>query len=424
MISTAAMITDVAIDKFVMVRSDEHKALAAAHTLFVIRGALLSIILVLTAHSTADFFGVPQFSDSFALAGVIPFLQSFMNLGIIQVQRSYDYRPLALTLLFSQTAALIAVVVAAYVLRDHRAIIVSYVTEAVANCIASRLLSKHPYRIRPDRVELLKALSFGVPLIVNGVGLAVMSQFDRLLIGHWFGVNVLATYAVILSVAVVPINLIHRILGTLSLSYISSKANDDWTASDNYLALVFLWGVVATSYTLFVATTLDWLTPLIFGPNFNVGTVVHILIMVIAFCGVAKGAPMNLLLATGKTAKLSLLNLSSGLGLILSLILIHWWPRFEIALFGNAIGNLVSYALFVAISAASLGERGKPSLVDTAGAVGVSAIIILTFELRPELTFGARGFLFGVGLLAIIIQSAFGLYRHKTFTNLVLQHRT
>ena len=422
-IATAGLVTDVALDKFVMVRSDEHKALAAAHMFSIIRGALIAMALIVSAPRTAAFFGVPQFSASFAILAIIPFVQSLGHLGITQIQRNYDYAPATLAQLFAQIGALIAVVPAAYVLRDHRAIIVSFLTEAVIYCIASHLLARNPYRLRPDRMVFYEAVAFGMPLLVNGIGLAMISQFDRLLIGHWFGVDTLAIYAVILNVAIVPISLIHRVFGTMGLSYISARKKDHLVTPDDYLALVFLWGAIATIYTLFVAITLDGLTPLIFGSHFRVSPIVHILVMVMAFCAVAKGAPTSLLLATGKTARLSLLTLSGGSGLIFSFVLIQWWPRFEIALVGTAAGNLLSYVVFFIASSAWLGSRRRAILIDTAGALGVLITFIITFWFRPELTFEARGALLAVGLLAIIVQLAFGLRPHKMFTNLLLRPR-
>ena len=56
--------------------------------------------------------------------------------------------------------------------------------------------------------------------------------------------------------------------------------------------------------------------------------------MVMAFCQVARGAAVSILLATERTKTLSLLSLSGGLGLALALVLVHWWHQFEVVLIG------------------------------------------------------------------------------------------
>ena len=184
-IGTAELVTDVAFDKFVMVNSDEDSSLAAAHILSIIRGVLLALVFIVSGPSIAAFFGVPQFSASFALVALVPFVRSFSHLGIVQVQRSYDYAPGTCAQLFAQAAALVAAFAGAYVLRDHRAILVSYVMEALVYCAASHALARKPYQLRSNQVTLYAAISFGIPLLINGGALAILSQLDRMLIGHW-----------------------------------------------------------------------------------------------------------------------------------------------------------------------------------------------------------------------------------------------
>jgi O-antigen/teichoic acid export membrane protein len=417
-IGTAGLISDVAIDKFVMVRSDEQRALAAVHMLSIIRGALIALALIVSASKVSQFFGVPQFSVSFALIAIVPFVRSFWHLDVVQVQRSHNYFPLMLTQLLAQVAALIATLPAVYILPDHRAILVVLVIESLVFCVASHLLARKPYRLQSDRAEFSAALSFGIPLLANGIGLALFSQLDRILIGHWFDVSTLATYAVILNMTIVPIALIHRVLGTLGLSYVSSRMQGSSVLDDDYLALVFVWGSVAASYALFVAVTLDWLIPLVFGSHFSVSPLVHILIVMFSFSQVAKGAPVTLLIATGRTATLSLFTLISGVGLIFAVILVHWWPRFEVVLLCIVIGDFLSYGLLFFTKAVWSGSRRSAVLIDTASSLGSLTIIVLLFWFKPELTFAARGIILSAGLLAIVVQIASGVPRHRALANL------
>ncbi len=417
---TAALVTDIAIDKFVMVRSAEARALAAAHLLSVVRGGLLAFVLFVSAPYAAVFFGVPEASASFALVALIVFIRSFEHFRITQVQRNHDYAPKTIAHLVSHLTALGVALPAAYILRDHRAIIVSLFAEAISYCLATHVLARVPYSIRPDRAEFYACAFFGIPLLLNGIGLALYSQLDRLIIGHWFGVSTLATYAVILNMAVVPITLIHRTVGTMGLTYISSRMRNNAVLVDDFLALVFLWGTIATAYTLFVAMTLDLLTPLIFGSHFSVSSWAQMAIMVMAFCQVARGAAIGYFLATEKTTTLSLLTLSGGLGLGLAFVLIHWWPQFEVVLIGLAAGDLFSFALFYFTSTDWLGPRRRTVLKDLSSALCVLVAIALTFGLRPEFTLEARATVLGVGLLAIVAQLASGLRRHSKLTSLLL----
>jgi O-antigen/teichoic acid export membrane protein len=416
MLGIASLVTDVAIDKFAVIEADEsgNEALAAAHMLSLIRGVVVTLILVAGAPAMAALFGVPQFSESFAFAALVPFIASFAHLGIKQVQRHYDYAPETLTILVSNLAAIFALVIAVRILGDHRAIIVSFLVEAVSFVLASHLLARTRYRLRANRDLSRKALSFGIPLMFNGIGLALMSQFDRALVGHWFGVDMLAKYSVLLSIAVVPVGLVLRVFGTMSLSFILSNISKGSLASDQYGFLVFLFAVLAVLYSFFVALTLDWATPLIFGRSFDVTLSVHLLLTAIVFLRLQRaGAPTNLLLATGRTRELALLNLSGGLGLALALAFLYWSARFETLLLGLVCGDMLSFLLFFFASSIVVSKNRSFLAIDLAMAFGVLAIILGTLAYDPDVSLVARTSLFGVGAIGIVLQVVVGLRIHR-----------
>lgn len=420
----AALITDVAIDKFVMVRAAEARALAAAHLLSIVRGGLLALGLIVGAPYAAAFFGVPEASTSFTLLAPITLIRSFEHFRITQIQRNHDYASKTIAQLASQVMAVVVALPAAYILRDHRAILVSFLTESVVYCVAGHVLARVPYSIRPDRAEFYACVSFGIPLLFNGIGLALYSQLDRMLVGHWFGVSTLATYAVILNMAVVPITLIHRTVGTIGLTYISSRMKNNSVLPNDYVALVFLWSVIATTYTLFIALTLDLLTPLIFGSHFIVSPLAQMSIMVMAFCQVARGAAISFLLATERTTTLSFISLSGGLGLGAAFVMIHWWSQFEVVLIGAAAGDLLSFALSCIASTSRLELRRRAVFKDVGVAFGVLVAIVVTFSLRSEPSLGARVTLLSVGLLAVAAQVTFGFRGDNTIKAILFGART
>jgi O-antigen/teichoic acid export membrane protein len=416
MLGIASLVTDVAIDKFAVIEADESgtEALAAAHMLSLVRGALLSLVLVASAPAIAALFGVPHSGTSFALVALVPLINSFVHLGIKQVQRHYDYVPETLCLLSSNFAAICTLLVAIWVLRDHRAIIASFLMEAIVYVLASHLLALTQYRIKASRTLIRKALSFGIPLMFNGVGLALMAQFDRALVGHWFGVDMLASYAVLLSISIMPISLVLRVFGTMSLSFILSKLSKGLLTSEQYGFLVFLFAVLSVIYSLFIALCLDWATPLIFGPSFNVAISTQLLLTVIAFLRLQRGgAPTNLFLATGRTKELAMLNLFGGVGLGLASLLLWWSPRFEMLLWGLAAGDMVSFLVFLFASSAIISLSKFHLIFDFGMAFVVLGIILGMLAYYPEATLLARLTILGVGTAGVALQAAIGLWHHR-----------
>jgi O-antigen/teichoic acid export membrane protein len=171
--------------------------------------------------------------------------------------------------LLSAIAGLIVVVPAVFVWGDHRAMIVGLIAQPVVYCLTSHMLARTPYRLLSDKEILKSVLSYGIPLALNGIGLAILSQFDRILVAYWLDVRTLALYAIILNLSYVPISLMDRVFGKIALSYLVTKLSAHDTA-EKYGISALIFSVLASAYALFLAITLDILVPLIFGHNFSV----------------------------------------------------------------------------------------------------------------------------------------------------------
>ena len=136
----------------------------------------------------------------FPVGSLIPLICSFANLGIKQIQRDYDYRPEALAITTSSVTALaVAALAAATIMADHRVIVLAFLIEAAVYVAASHIFARSPMWVIPDLGTLRRSLAYGVPLMLNGAGLALIGQADRVVVGRLFGMDILGVYAVIFS---------------------------------------------------------------------------------------------------------------------------------------------------------------------------------------------------------------------------------
>lgn len=419
MISFSWMITDVALDRFVLIEADE-ATLAAAHILSIGRAVLMAIALWIGAPSIAAIFGVPQFSSSFAYMAFVPLLEGFVHFGIKQIQRDYHYLPETISKVASALVGLIVIWPALAIFGDHRVVVASFIAEKAIFVVASHLLARESYSLITNKSTLLAALRFGLPLTLNGLGLAAFSQLDRIIVGHWFGVESLANYAVILNVGIIPMSLLSQIMGRLGVSYLLGGSKKLSAEADTYHLMVVLYFVVAVAYALWVALTLDVLTVLIFGRNFVVNPYVHVLITVIAFFRLQRsGAPSIFLVATSRTRELAFINLASGFGLAAAVLFVALSPHLESMLFGILLGDILVLILFLFISSARIVGRGRGSVFDFWVAVLAISSVAGSLAWEPQFSWKARGFVLVVGLSAMSLQATLSLIRHKYIRNLL-----
>jgi O-antigen/teichoic acid export membrane protein len=412
-IGLAGLVTDVGLDRFVMVNKST-QALSAAHVILILRGCLLALLLVGTAPWTAELFGISQFTSSFALAGVVPFVGGFAHLGIKRIMTDYNYGRESIAQLISNLAAIAAIFIAVMILHDHRAIIVGFVAESFFYVVLTHLLAHAPYRLQTDRETLKEALSFGLPLTLNGIALATISQVDRVMVGHLFGVAILGFYAVILNMALTPVSMILRVFGSLGLPYMIRAREDTSVTSENYHLLAFVYSTVALLYAFFVVLTLDILTPYIFGARFNVAPSLNALITVMVFLRVQRGgAPTLALLSTGQTGELALLNLTGAIGLLCAFGLVFLWPRLNSIVLGVVIGDFIGLAFFFFVSSPARAASRTAAITNIAISFFALAIIVGAFLWMPEVTWRERSTVFLVGLFGIVLQLSFGLAKHQ-----------
>jgi O-antigen/teichoic acid export membrane protein len=423
-LSISGIITDVALDRFVLLDSGNKKAqLAAAHVVSIGRAIVIALALWFAAGPIAQSFGVPQFASSFAWAATIPLLEGFSHFGIRQIQRNYSYLPETLAKLISVTVGVVVIFPAVYVFHDHRAMIASFISEKITFLIASHVIAKDVYSLVSDRSNLRAALNFGLPLTLNGFGLAAFGQLDRFFVGHWFGVEALAAYAVILNVGVIPISLIAQTMGRLGVSFLLSDRKTPTALSESYRLMVLLYFLVAVAYSFWVALSLDILTPLIFGPIFVVNTSVHIIITLIAFFRVQRaGAPSILLAATGMTKELAAFNLIGSLGLVAAMLFVSVRPQIESMLLGLLLGDMLALLLQFFMSTARINERSSRLVFDCMVAAVAAFVIAGSIGVQQHFAWPARGIVVVVGLFCIAAQFSIMLARHPRVRNLLFEN--
>jgi O-antigen/teichoic acid export membrane protein len=417
-VATAGLVTDMGYDKFLMTKSHDAHALNAVHVLSLIRGLFLACLLFLAAPTIAASFGVPELADSFAVLSFVPLLSSLAHLGIRQVEGSFEYAPEMRAQLVAASAAFILVLPAAYMLKDHRAMLICLVAQPAIYSVVSHILARNPYRLSASPDMLRVVLSYGIPLTVNGLGLALVSQFDRALVGHWFDVSTLALYAILLNLMGVPISLMDRIFGKIALSYlVTSQAKQGDSREKAYPSAVFPYAVLASTYSLFIAVAFDLLVPIIFGHHFHATPNIHVLIAARVFFLVQiNGAPTMYLFATGRTRALTVLSLSSGIGLLFAAFLVRWWPSIEAVLLGLLLGDILRFVLYFIFAASR--KTSREIWADLAlSAVTVTGVVSL-LVFHPEPTMISRGTILAVGVLGICVQIGFGLRRHSAVRNL------
>jgi O-antigen/teichoic acid export membrane protein len=402
-LSSVFMVTDIGLDRFVLLnRGDQGRsALAAAHFVQISRSVSVALVVVALAGPFAGLFGVPAAADSFRWGALMPLVHGFAHLGPKQAQQHYNFRQDAAATSIASAVSLAVTVPAAWLCRDHTAILYSLVAGECAFVLATHLVADRPYEVSWDRKTIGEALKYGLPLMVNGVGLAIMAQADRFLVGATLGVATLGVYSVILSLSITAMSPFYAICSSIGVSVVAKNRSEPGRFAAVLLALIWGFCLFGFGYAAFTGLTLDVLAPKLFGQLYVVDLSVRCIITMIVFLRIIRGPASVLLLVDGQTRSLALANLVSGLGMACAFLFVQSVPTLGAVLLGVMIGDLLSLGLFQRCLLRGAPELSRQILWVLAFELAAIMGLLSALWLADTATIGARALIgLGCGCLA------------------------
>lgn len=204
-------------------------AMRTLQTLALIRSAIIGTILLAISPLVAWLFHAPEATPAYALLALIAVLRGFDNLGIKEAMRDYVFWREAAVVAGSQSLAVGVTIIAAAIEPSFTCALAGLLAGSLASIVLSHVLSPRPYRLGWDAEVVREAVSFGSPLILNGMAVT-LNLSDRLLIGAVLGPVPLAIYSVAYGSALLPRGMLSKFLTTLAVP-IFVKAEEDGTSA-------------------------------------------------------------------------------------------------------------------------------------------------------------------------------------------------
>ena len=227
-LSAIEMVSNLALDKMIIQAHDGESDdfLGTAHLLQVIRGVLGTIILFLSANLIADLFGIAHIAWAFQLLSLVPLLRGFAHLDMARMQRHMKFHALIWADTFPQVLMLILVAPLALWLEDFRAMLFLILLQALFFTGISHIVAERPYFWSWDGVITRRIISFGWPVLINGLLMFGLFQGDRAIIGIAFSTEELGWYSSAFILAMMPALMVTRVIASLLLPLLSNVKNE------------------------------------------------------------------------------------------------------------------------------------------------------------------------------------------------------
>ncbi|MEM8849561.1 MAG: oligosaccharide flippase family protein [Pseudomonadota bacterium] len=204
---------------------DDPKLQAALHGFQILRGLFAATILLALSGPLARFLGIPDVAWAYAILAAVPLIQSFQHLDIHRFSRDERFLPVALSGVLPNLLALALAGTLAWLLGDWRAMLWSLLFQAICLVAITHVFADRPWRLRADAATWRRVLTFGAPLLVNGLILFVVLQGDKLIVGRVLGMETLGVFALATTLTLTPALVIAAALQTVLLPRLS-RARD------------------------------------------------------------------------------------------------------------------------------------------------------------------------------------------------------
>ena len=222
-ISALDAISELGIELFLIRSPDIGDAALqnTLHTALVTRGLLSASAIFLIAHPVAKLFGAPDAAWAYQTLAAVPIVRAFVHLDVRRFERDLRFWPGLINNLASSAIGTVTAIVLALEMRSYGAMLFALLMQTAALAAGSHLFAERRYRLGYDRLHTGKLLSYGWPLLANGMLLFLTMQGDRLIVGSMLGMRELAVYGAVAILSTGVAQLVMKISGSLYLPLLS-----------------------------------------------------------------------------------------------------------------------------------------------------------------------------------------------------------
>jgi O-antigen/teichoic acid export membrane protein len=402
--SAAELLTDFGLQQSIL-RSDprDPAKLASYHSLALIRAFIVGLMLFMLAPVNAWLFSKPDVWLVFAILGLLFAGRGFVNLGIKQATRDFNFRPDAMVMILTQLVWTVATLAAALWLANHLVVLVGIAAAVLTQIVTSHRLSTAPFQLGWERQTVREAWDFGYPLLPNGVALAITSMGDRFVIGAVLGVRAMALYTPLIILAMMPRGNVLRYANSLLLpTFIASVE-----AGRSISGLLHVWSRILTMLGLALGLGIIAVAPtaigVLFGANYIPPHDLTVLVAMLIYVRMLLGLPVPAALATGQTAPVTWGSLTTAGSLVPATVALWVTGRLEAFILTMVIVEAVSFiAIAVRVVGAHGARLGRMTFEWSLGAVLIMALAAAEW-LQPMSAAVMLALAIGMGLFGIAL---------------------
>ena len=316
------MTSNIALDRLlVQAREGNEPALqATAQALQAARGALGAVILFLIAKPLATLFNIPDAAWAYQLLALVPLMRGLAHLDMFRLQREMRFGP-SIKVEFAAMAVstLVAFPLATW-LNNYQVMLYIILLQQALYVALSHLVAQRQYYWGWNGDMARRAISFGWPLLLNGLLMFGIFQGDRIIVGSLIGMTELGWFSAAFTLILAPGLVIAKTLNSFFLPQLS-KVQDSPEKFDHFYLITMQASLLAgVLMTVLFAVGGPALLLLLYGPKYMPALPVIIWLAVMQGARMMRQGPSVVAMAKAHTRSPLIANIARGLALPIAFV--------------------------------------------------------------------------------------------------------
>jgi O-antigen/teichoic acid export membrane protein len=234
-------------------------------TLEVLKGLVLSTVIIASAAMVAKFFNEPKVEEILYWIAIIPILNGLVNIGTVDFTKDLEIHRSFFLNVCSQLLATIATLILALVLRNYWALVYGWILRATITLVLSYIMCE--FRPHPSLAGLAHIFGFSKWMLALNIINSINNRVVTILIGRYFEAQALAFWNMahqLSNLASIEIGLPIRSALFPGISKMQGNIRQMTRTLASAVGIIVLVGL---PITIGLATTAHLFIPLLLGEN-------------------------------------------------------------------------------------------------------------------------------------------------------------
>jgi lipopolysaccharide exporter len=295
------VLTETGINVFLIQdKSDLDEYVDTAWIVSILRGLLISLIMLVMAPAVSSFFRSPESLAVLLLIALVPFLRGFLNPSEVVFQKELQFNKeffFRSSIIFVDT---VVAVVLSLITRSVFALIWGMIAGAILELAISFLLIKPRPKLAFDREKVKRVIERGKWITAAGIFNYLFSNGDNMVVGRLLGEAPLGTYSVSYKISTLPVSEISDVFAKVTFPVYVKISEDTKRLKRAFFRTFLVSGFLVTLAGLFIFIFSRQIVQIVLGPNWTAAIPV---LKVLSVFGIVKGIsnlPFSLFLALKK----------------------------------------------------------------------------------------------------------------------------